>query len=336
VRNERVVTQKDIAAKLNLSQSLVAGVLSGRPNVWASEETRRRIHLAAKDLGYRPNAIARSLRQRCTNIIGFYSGYGYGILDIMDPFTSEVLCGIRQGCEAACKDFLMHGNFRGQEPDAIYQELINGKVDGLILLSPPSDPLVKLLAESFLPVVAIADAVPGLPSVIVDDAAGSGMLARHLAEKGHTRILYRKSPLQTISDLRRLNGFCEAAAETGITVVDTIDAYWDDVLSEREVRWLRAPRGERPTAVVCWNDYVAHLTLDACLGMDLRVPEEIAIVGFDGFHWPVRLAYNLTTVRAHWANVARKAVDLLVARLNGEEAPPETMMPVDLILGDTT
>jgi DNA-binding LacI/PurR family transcriptional regulator len=186
-----------------------------------------------------------------------------------------------------------------------------------------------------MPVVAIADAVPTLPSVVADDAGGSRLIARYLAGKGHRRVLYRKSAHDEMSGLRRLEAFRAESAVLGITVVDTIAVSWSDGLGERERAWLLSAESERPTAIVCWNDTIAHNTVHACLDIGLHVPHNIAVVGFDGHAWPVRLAHRLTTVRAAWTDIARKAVELLAAGLNGEGMPRETVMPVELVIGDT-
>jgi DNA-binding LacI/PurR family transcriptional regulator len=327
------VSIKDIARESGLSVTTISRVLNDRaPHIPPS--TRQRVRQVADRMGYRPNAIAQSLRQRSTNIIGFCSGNG-GAVDLSDPFMAEVVEGMHKGAVEAGKDFLMQGAVAGRSAEGIYRELLNGKIDGLVLFTSPGAPLVELLSASTLPVVVITDAVPTLPSVVADDAGGSRMLARYLAGKGHTRVLYRKSPLHTESDVRRLAAFCDEAAALGITIVDTIDHFWTYTLSEREKEWLRAPAGERPTAIVAWNDMVAYQALVPCLEMGLRVPEDVAIVGFDGFRSLQKPAYQLTTIRAGWSNVARKAVELLVAQLEGHVIPIETVMPVELVIGDT-
>src|SRR5438105_6260011 len=160
---------------------------------------------------------------------GIYFGYGYS--DPRHPFIAEISAGLQEGCNQHCKDLLIHGTFRGTSVDEIYTELANGKVDGLVLYTPLNDPLVQKLAASPLAVIAIADPVPSLPSVGVDDVAGSRLLAQHLAGKGHRRVLYRNCPAALLSAVRRFAAFQEAASACGMTLlesrsgpIDSIDA----------------------------------------------------------------------------------------------------------------
>jgi DNA-binding LacI/PurR family transcriptional regulator len=328
-------TLRDVAKLAEASVSAVAAVMNENSahNVRVGATTRQRILAAANTLSYRPNAIARSLRERRTNIIGLYAGYGE--IYTLDPFLSELIFGMQKGCEAVAKDLLLHGNFRGRPSDEIHAELLNGKIDGLVLFSPVDDPLVGRLIESDLPVVAVADAVPGLPSVVVDDAAGSRMMAEYLAAKGHTRVLYRTSAMGKTSVQARLAGFLAAAEMTGLTILHVEETDWKGELSALEKDWLSGRPGERPTALVCWNDGVAYTTLEECLALGLRVPDDVAVTGFDGFRWPIKPAHRLTTIHAPWAEVARTAVSLLACRLAGERIPAETVLPVEMVVGET-
>jgi DNA-binding LacI/PurR family transcriptional regulator len=328
------VTIKDIARVSGFSVTTISRVLNDRaPHI--PQGTRQRVRDVANQMGYRPNAIAQSLRQHSTKIIGFHSAYGP--IDVMDPFITELIDGMLRAAEAAGKDFLMHGNVGGRSAEVIYRELLNGKVDGLLLLTPPNGPLVPLLSESDLPVVVVTDAVPTLPSVVADDAAGSCLLARYLAAKGHEKVIYRKSSLETTSDMRRFHAFCEAADEAGMAVVEITTATWSVGFTEGEAARMRGSREERPTAIACWNDFVAYQTIEACLEMGLKVPDDVAVVGYNGgSSWLAPPpAHNLTTVRANWGDVARVAVELLLERLSGKEIPMETIIPVDMVIGET-
>lgn len=332
--DNEAATLSDVAAKAGVSKVTVSAVLNGsRSNTRVSDATRQRILVAAAELRYRPNAIARSLRRRKTNIIGFYSGHG--VVNAQNPFLTSVIGGLQTACDDHRKDLLLHGLFRGRSVDDIYDELLNGTIDGLVLIAFPDNPLVDRLAHAPLPAVMIADSVPTIPAVVVDDAGGSRMLAEHLAEKGHRRILYRMAPDARQSALRRYEAFRAAAASLGMTLVHVSHAPHPGRLTQEEKAILTGPSGVRPTAMACWMDgFVGHALPDiAALG--LRVPEDLAIVGFNGNHATPNPDLP-TTILAPWVQVAETAVSVLVARMEGKEVPAETVLPVTFAPGATT
>jgi DNA-binding LacI/PurR family transcriptional regulator len=330
-------TINDVAAKVGVSVMTVSNVLSNNQarRKHVSEETRARVLEAVAQLQYYPNATARSLRRRRTNIIGFYAGHGY--INPENAFLAAILGGLQEGCDAHRKDLLIHGTFRGASVAGIYAELSDGRIDGLVFYGPLNDPLAKMLADSPLPVVALADTVPALPSVVVDDAMGAGLQVAYLAAQGHRRIAYHSPLDMPVSAERRLATFREAAVKRDMRWTEFPSAHVgnESHVSDAEAEWLALPSAERPTAAVCWNDVTAYDLLEQCYKRGVRVPEDLAIVGFDGV-LPVRgLGRRLTTVRAPWAKVGQTAVGLLVRILAGEQVPQETMLPVEFRRGDT-
>ncbi len=330
-----MTTLKDIALACNVSAMTVSDVLNGKSRA-AAPATRERIFSAARQLNYRPHAVARSLRRRRTDIVGFYSGYGF--TPLRSPFTAEIAYGLQSGCESQAKDLLMHGTFRGRSVDDIYGELVSGQIDGLILLAPPDDPLVGRLQQSELPTVSVADAVAGLPSVVVDDVEAGGLLARHLRTQGHRRAVFYTSSQQHVSAERRWQGF-KAQAEADGLAVQAVPVDWRGLPAAGSAApfaggWTPAGSGG-PTAAVCWNDILAYTLLEECDRQGVRVPQELAVAGFDGISPTYRLARQVTSVQMPWAIVAHTAVSLLVSQINGEEVPPETMLTVQFAPGDT-
>ena len=326
-------TLVDVARHAGVNKVTASVALSGgKGNTRVSEATRQRILLAAEELAYRPNAVARSLRSRRTHTIGFYMS---GFIDMRDLFLSEIVSGIQEGCQRSRHDFLMHGTFEGRSTDEVYTHLLNGKVDGLVLHVDSGDPLLPRLAESRLRVVAVANPVPGLPSVTVDDAAGSRMLAEHLASRGHRRVLYAACPFSLISAVRRCAAFQSAAQECGMTLTvlpDPIDGA-EQAFLKREL--LSLPSALRPTALVCWNDQAAYRILPHVRASGLHVPEDLAVAGFDGMTTDIPPAYTLTSVRAPWHGVALAAVDLL-CQVPGLKTQGETILPIQFVQGETT
>jgi DNA-binding LacI/PurR family transcriptional regulator len=329
------ISLRDVAAKAGVSVNTVSCVLNDKKGAGISLATQERVRHAARELGYHPNAIARSLRRRSTNCIGYYRHAEHGPLFFLDPFNAAVMTGLCAECDRQGKDLLIHGSLP-RDLEQVYLELTNGKVDGLVMLTLRDDPFAARLAASHLPVVAIANATSMMPSVTVDDDAGGRLLATHLAELGHRRVLYRSEPYGFTSAERRLKGFLAAAAEHGMDVTLSVPSRIMPELEEREIAMLtdRGPR--RHTAIACWSDRLAFKVLAYCHKAGIRVPDDLAVVGFDGIETTFEMAYRLTTVRAPYDLVAETAVALLVEMINGKALPAETVLPVSLVAGDTT
>lgn len=327
-------TLRDVAELASVSQFTVSVVLNGsKSNTRVSRETRNRILAAANELGYQPNSLARALRRQSTNILGLYFGYGH--LEPHDPFHAEVLTGLQRGCEACDKDLMIHYSFHRYSVDEVFAELVGGKIDGLVLIASPGDPLVERVRGSNLQVVAMTDAIEGIPSVIADDAAGSRAIAHHLHERGHRTVMYRSCPGASDSAKRRQDAFEAQAAELGMTTIPGRTSNWKGVVEEEEADLLARREELGITAAVCWGDPSAHALLSYCQRRNIRVPQDLAIVGFNGIEQAVQPAHVLTTVRAYWSHVAQRAVHLLVNSLEGKEVPALTVLPVELYLGDT-
>ena len=326
-------TLKDVALRAGVDKSRASVVLNGaKSSAGVSQSVRERILAAALELDYRPNAVGRALSRRKTGLIGFYSSYGH--VNASDAFFADIIGGLQDGCEKLHQEIVMYSTGRNRTPDAIFRALTNGNIDGLVLFSPPDAPLVSQLKSAHLPVVAIADAIPDLPSVVVDDARGGELLARHLFERGHRRVLYRKRALNIVSSDRRFAAFQKTAQTLGMEIVETNGGVGELELTARETAILR--EANAPTAAVGWSDYAAFRLLEGAQKLGLRVPNELAIAGFNGLKFSFLQARQLTTIHAHWPEVARVAVALVAAQIEGETAPPETVLPVELLLGDTT
>jgi DNA-binding LacI/PurR family transcriptional regulator len=254
----------------------------------------------------------------------------------LEPFASMLICGLISRLHSYQKDLLLYGSYRWQPQGEIYTALLEKRIDGLIFIPPRDDPLTARLAGSGLPVVAIADRAPGIVSVVVDDSMGAFMLAEHLALRGYHHVIFRQDPYEHDSAVIRRDAFLKSAQYLGIEVTLTLPADAQGTLSAAEEALLRAPAPKRPTAVVSWLDTYAYATLRYCKLHNLQVPRDIAVAGFDGITPLIEPARRLTSVQAPWFRVAEKSVDLLIQLARGEEVIRETILPVDLVIGDTT
>ncbi len=266
------------------------------------------------------------------DIVGLFLGYLPGPLE---PFASLMMGGMLARLNTYQKNLLVFGSSYYPSPDALCEALINSPIDGLMLI-PSFQEVNQRLAQAGMPLVAIADRAPGLVSVVVDNETGAFMLAEHLSLRGHRRVLYRKDILNHESAVIRYQAFERAAQYLDMELVPTLAADQYGNLSREEEKCLLAPPGQRPTAVVAWGDAYAYPALKFCRAHRLQVPEDIAVAGFDGIQYPIEPVSRLTSIQAPWLRVAEVVVDLIIRQIRGEEVPQETVLPVDLLIGDTT
>ncbi len=328
-----LITAKDIANKLGLSQPTVSRILNDAPGYRVSAHTRQRVLEAARELGYQPNAVARSLRRRRTNVVGFYSGYGS--LDARNDFLAEIIGVIQRTCEQYKLDLLLHSTHRNRSTDDIYGELANGRIDGLFLHTSADDPLVAKLSASSLHVVALVDQVTTLPSVFGDDSDGIKQLISHLLKKGYVRFLFLVPEKRFASVEKRRESFEAELSSLGISEENRLIVRLDmeDPIPGLEIA-LSQPAVR--TAVCCWNDTTAYNLIRICRATGISIPERIGVTGFDGFLDTKMPAGQLTTVRVPYDLIACSAVKMLVSQIEEQIPEPVSPFPVSLLVGDTT
>lgn len=332
-RERKATTLKDIAQAVGVSESTVSVVVNGaRSGTRVSAQTRAAVLEAAQRLGYRPNFYARSLVSGRSNRIGLYSGKSR--LDSRNHFFSDLLGGILDGSAQARINTVVH---TAEMADADLIDMVNTKaVDGLIVHLDRGDKIVRSLAQMRVPAVNVADRIDDIPSVCVADSVGGKLQAEHLAELGHRHVLYKQATEPPPSSLDRLQAFLNTATELGMEVtISAGDDVDQEILTSEDIRLLTQPKG-RVTAVVGWCDQVAERICQSLTNLGLSIPEDVAVVGFDGMHYDVARKFNLTTIRAPWFLVGKTAVDTLLALGRGENVPAVTVLPVEFVRGSTT
>lgn len=332
IPRRRAVTLQEVANAAGVSSSAASVILNGaKSGTRVSKETQKNVLEVANRMGYRPHAVAQSLATGRTNRVGFYSGRSR--LDCRNLFCAEILGGVFEGAEELGLDTIIHTSGRSEGRMA---GLVRGQtMDGLIIYASQGDPILALLSDLLIPAVAIADEVKGIPSVVVDDWEGGKLLAQHLAALKHRHVLIKQSPQPPPSAISRVTSFSQTCVQLGVKVTLGEESWNGDALNPSDFRVLTEGPG-KATAVMAWSDAVAETVCESLEKADLRVPEDIAVVGFDGFPYQNAPLFDLTTIRAPWNEVGREAVRLLARLIAGESVPPVTKLPVTFYQGDTT
>ncbi len=318
------VTSVDVARHAGVSQSAVSRAFSKVPTQsGVSEETRRKILRAADELGYRPNALARSLITQRTRIVGVLFSY----LD--NPFYAnalELIChGLqREGYHALV--FMMPDTLADVE--ATVSDILQYQVDGLITASVElSSQVCEHCYEQGIPVVMLnrVQDNPLLSSVTTDNVGGGRLAAGALIAAGCRRIGLIAGWEGASTSRDREFGFTAELAARGIELFSRAVGHFDLARTEAATREMfERPAEERPDGVFVVNDYMAVRAMDVIrFSLGLKIPDDVSVVGFDDTAMAELPTYGLTTVRQPVRQMVDSALRLLFERVSNAEAEPE-------------
>lgn len=311
----------DVAALAGVSVSTVSLVLAGKGEAHRiSEETNRRIHEAAATLNYAPSLLHRSVRRGRTNILSFYNSFRNR--DSGDLYMDRISAAVEHAGGKHRYNVLVYCHF-DQTVDETYKFLNGGLADGLILFAPgPDEPLLPLLRQSGLPTVLMNPRGPeGVLSTVVDDARhGMRLVAESLVEHGHRRVAIITQHTPGWPDPQIRETFLRSQlSELGIPaenihLIIHRTATAED--ADRMVAELLA-LPERPTALFAWNDRTAYSILEACLRVNIDVPRQLSIVGYDGIAWSTTSGQVVSSVSTAFEDMAGAAVEVLDLLIQG-------------------
>jgi DNA-binding LacI/PurR family transcriptional regulator len=330
----RSPTIRDVARSAKVGVGTVSRVLNDSPLV--SDVARERVRRAIRELGYRPSSTARKLSLGRTQTIGVVAPF-FTTGSVLERLRG-VVERLRQGDDY---DLLLFDvETIAQRADAFRGFARSDRVDGLLLMSlRPSDEEVESLEAERLPVVLVDVSHPNLPSVTIDDVRGGQIATEHLLAKGHTRIGFvgdSPTPFGFTSSEHRRRGMHRALRRANIQREATLEQrgpHGREEARELAERLLLLPAS--PTAIFAASDVQAMGVLEAARAMGRRVPEDLAVIGFDDIE--VAAALELTTVRQPLRETGRRGADLLIAAIQGVAAPPaEALTPLTVIQRGTT
>jgi LacI family transcriptional regulator len=301
---------KDVAAAAGVSLGTVSNVLNRPDRV--SEATRRRVEDAMRQLGFVRNESARQLRA------GQSSTLAYVMLDATNPFFTDVAQGIEEAAEQRDLSlFLCNSDNRADRELAYLRRLQQQRVQGILItpVDPDSPQLEEVAQGTHLVIVDRVSGSEDFCSVAVDDLLGGRLATEHLLDLGHERIAFVGGP-DTLGQVRdRLAGARQALADAGrdpgdLVVIDIAALTVAEGRAAGE-RIAGIARAKRPTAAFCANDLVALGLLQQCVSLGLRVPGDLAIVGYDDIDFAAAAAVPLTSVRQPRHELGRRAAELL-------------------------
>lgn len=319
-----MATVADVATRAGVSVSTAARVLSG--NGYASEVTRRLVLEAARDLGYVPNQIARSLRTNRTRLIGLLIG------DVENSFYSVIARHVESAAKGAGYHVVLCNSDDEPEIEREYLKLLEGmRVDALIV-TPTSKNRKELtrLLEKGIVIVQVDRRVEGLnaDAIVVDNEAGAASAVSYLIEAGHSKIGVLTGELTVPTARQRLAGYERALKDHGIALrpelVRSGSFHREHAIEDATALIAAHPT---PTAIFAANNILAEGVLVALGQQGLRVPRDMSVVSFDDVEWMSMVDPPLTTVQQPTRDMARGAAELALRRLqDGSEATPTTMV----------
>ncbi len=315
---------QEVAQRAKVSIATVSRVLNKSDKV--VPETRAVVQQALRELGYRPSRVARRLRMKDgrAHLVGLI------IPDIQNPFYAEIARGVEDAAYAAEYALLLCNSDENPEKERFYLNvMLSESVDGIVL--PPfddTDAAVIEIAATGMPVVCVDRSMAKLKTdlVEVDNHRGAFEAVSHLLAKGHEHIGLIEGRSQVSTSRERRRGYLDALAEREIAVRKDLMRAGDfkqdsGRILANELLALRKP----PTALFVCNNLMTVGALATIHQRGLRVPQDVAIVGFDDLPWAEALDPPLTVVRQPAYEVGREAMELLLKRIMDPDRAPVTV-----------
>ncbi|MFV0252827.1 MAG: LacI family DNA-binding transcriptional regulator [Beutenbergiaceae bacterium] len=320
----------DVARLAGVSVGTVSNVLNQPDRV--APATRERVQAAITELGFLPNASARQLRS------GQISTIGTVVLDVANPFFTEMARGIEDRLSSDDLTLMLASSDENPQREARYLRLFaehgvrgvlatpsQGSIDGLLALRDLGIPVVLLDTVS---------PVPELSSVAVDDVRGAALAIDHLLDLGHRHIAFVNGPLTLRQCADRREGVLRALTTRGLDPAQALTQVAVENLNtdaaDAAVAALLATGRQRPTAIFCANDLTALGALRALREAQLRVPDQMAVVGYDDVSFAAMLTTPLTSVRQPTHAIGWTAADILLR--NGLDGSEHVVFEPELII----
>jgi LacI family transcriptional regulator len=331
-----MTTIRDVAKACGVSTATVSNVLNntGRP---IHPETKARVLETAHRLKYHPNAIARVMTGQRVHAIGVL----LGVIEpevITNPYASAILQGIFT--TAAAREYnvtLWTAPWRSAAESA--GRFRDRRADGFIIVGPPlNSDIIQGLFDLRVPVISVSSqAVPdGVPFIDVDNEQGLCMATEHVIRLGHTRIAHMTGDIHQPSRPARLDGFLKTMQAAGLAVPpEYVVTSWYIAERAREHVYLLLTLPNRPTAIVTASDNIACAILEVARELNIAVPEQLSVTGFDDIPPATLVTPQLTTIRQPLVEIGKTAMQMLLQIIEDEEVQSRVVAP-QLIVREST
>jgi LacI family transcriptional regulator len=329
-----VTTIREVAEIAGVSNATVSHVINNTRVV--SPETRQRVLNAMAELNYRPNALARSLRQGKTNTLGLV------LPDSANPFFAEISRSIEDEAFNKGYSVFLCNTELDTRRERFYVDVLSKKqVDGIIFVAAgdQADSL-GFLARENMPVVMIDRNLPNVEvdAVLSDHQLGGFLATRHLLQLGHTRIACIAGPSSITPSAERITGYQNALDQANIPFDEKLVIRGDyHAQSGMDITHFILEMNPRPTAIFALNDLMALGALRAAAEDGCSVPADLAVVGYDDLELSQFSNPPLTTIAQPKKEIGLQAVSLLVERIAQNSRPPRRLvLPPELIVRRST
>jgi LacI family repressor for deo operon, udp, cdd, tsx, nupC, and nupG len=328
-RGDRVSIRR-VAQAAGVAIGTVSKALNGDPEI--SEATRERVRRVARELGYRPMALARGLASGKTgNVAVAVRSYFRPVF--LSAFYAEVLAGVELALEKRDLNLLLTSL---KNDDDLLRLATERRADGILYLGFDLDLTFLRELSRTAPIVVIDGEAPGLSSVVSSNRAGMAAATRHLLARGRRRLAFMTMSIDMPNFRTRYKGFCDALQGAGLDAQAAPRvAAWTFTEVLAVVRELLA--GYRPDAIVCANDTLGYMTLQALEALKVAVPEGVAIVGYDGTSGAEHRRRRLSTMWLDKQRLGAEGVRLLLKHVAQPGRPPQqVVVEATLEQGDTS
>ncbi len=326
------LTLEDIARMSGVSRSTVSRVINGEPNV--NEQTRARVQAIIQNINFHPNLAARGLAAGHSKVIGLV--IPTGVLAIFtDPYFSLVIQGVSSACNARGYSVMLWLAEPEYERGTIGQIINNGLIGGMLVSSMlVDDPLIACLYESKRPFITIGRHPTNdqINYVDVDNRVGAYQGVSHILRTGRRRVGVINGPSNTIASQDRYQGYLDALRERGVPLIPELvaEGEFSDTTGYLAMKRLLP---YKPDAVFAASDAMAFAAMRAIHEAGLRIPEDIAMVGFDDIPAATNSNPPLTTVRQPIQRTGSIAAEVLIDMIEHPgPLPRRIVLPTELII----